>query len=88
MGTAEEIFIRAGRQIQQMIEVIVENEPEPEEQVGEVVEFSRSKPEESNIATLESLEKVFDHIRMLDAEGFPLHLLRLVASDLSFPGRL
>ena len=70
-GTAEEIFLRASRQIFQMIDVIAGNELEPEKQVGDIVEFSRRKGEEGRIDRLDSLEKVFDYIRMLDAEGYP-----------------
>lgn len=71
LGNAEEIFIRAGKQIRRMIETIVENEPVPQEQKGKVIEFARRKPGDGNISKLESLEQVFDHIRMLDAEGYP-----------------
>lgn len=71
LGTAEEIFIRAGALMQQMILEIVKDSPEPVAQTGEPVIFKRRKPEESNMAALTQLEEVFDHIRMMDAEGYP-----------------
>lgn len=70
-GTAEEIFVRAARQIELMIADMVLHPCTPEEQTGEVVSFARRKPEESNVAHLETLETIFDYIRMLDAEGYP-----------------
>lgn len=70
-GTAEEIFLRAVREIEEMIVTIVENEPAPVPQAGEAVLFKRRKPEDGNIAHLSGLEDVFDYIRMLDAEGYP-----------------
>ena len=70
-GTAQEIFTRANKIIEQMIEAIVIKDLKPKEQEGEVVKFKRRKKEDSNILEIEDLEKVYDHIRMLDAEGYP-----------------
>ena len=70
-GSAEEIYLRAAKIIKEMIFFIIENSPLPRGQEGEVVHFKRRHPEESNIDELESLEKVCDYIRMLDAEGYP-----------------
>ncbi len=70
-GTAHEIYVRAGRQIELMIAEMVNNEPTPQVQIGDITTFARRKPEDSNIEELENLEQVFDYIRMLDAEGYP-----------------
>lgn len=70
-GSAEEIFIRASDKIFEMIEYVATNQPMPQEQQGEVVGFKRRMPEQSKIPDTKSLTKVFDHIRMLDAEGYP-----------------
>lgn len=70
-GSAEEIYLRAAKVIEQMIAKIVLDSPAPQPQVGPVTAFVRRKPAESNLEGLESLEQVFDHIRMLDAEGYP-----------------
>ena len=71
LGTAEEIFIRSTEVIREMIETIIETEPIPEKQKGEVVNFRRRKPCEGDLSNLESLEQVYDYIRMLDCEGYP-----------------
>lgn len=70
-GTAEEIFIRMAVIIKGMIEEIIVNNTQPVAQHGEAVVFKRRKPEDSNIAQLETLEHVYDYIRMLDCEGYP-----------------
>lgn len=70
-GTAEEIYMRAAEIIEDMINWIVDDQPEPIPQQGEVSWFSRRQPEESNIKDLDNLNKLFDYIRMLDAEGYP-----------------
>jgi len=70
-GAAEEIYLRAGRLTEEMILEIVKTKPQPLPQEGEVLTFSRRKPSESCIDNPQSLTKLFDHIRMLDAEGYP-----------------
>ncbi len=70
-GTAEEIYMRAANVIEEMIKWIIVNNPEPVPQQGEGCYFPRRKREESSIDELQSLEKLFDYIRMLDAEGYP-----------------
>lgn len=70
-GRAEEIYIRAGEVAAQMIARIIQAEIVAVPQTGEVVMFKRRKPEESNIAKLQSLSQLYDHIRMLDAEEYP-----------------
>lgn len=70
-GSAEEIYIRANIIMEEMIAEIVLCEPHPVPQSGEIVSFSRRGPDQSNIEELSSLDKVFDYIRMLDAEDYP-----------------
>ena len=70
-GTAYEIFIRSTYVIEGMIEKVVKNKLHPVPQVGEIVEFKRRKPADSNWENLSTLEEVFDYIRMLDCEGYP-----------------
>ena len=70
-GTAEEILLRANKLIEEMIVDIISHKPVAENQVGEPSYFRRRTPEESNIAQLGELEKVFDYIQMLDGEGYP-----------------
>jgi len=70
-GTAEEIFIRANKVIEEMIVNIVEKNPMPTPQEGEATYFKRRNPEDSSIKSIKSLEKLFDAIRMLDVQGYP-----------------
>lgn len=72
-GTAQEIFNRAAEIIfKRMIPEIVKKKRDPIPQKGKVVTFKRRRPDESDISGLSSLTKVYDHIRMLDAEGYPV----------------
>lgn len=70
-GTAREIFERATLIIKEMIYEIINKKIEPIPQVGDITEFKRRKPEDSNLIELSDLEKVFDYIRMLDCDGYP-----------------
>ncbi|ELS34321.1 MULTISPECIES: methionyl-tRNA formyltransferase [Pseudanabaena] len=70
-GNAEEIYIRATYLSAQMIEYIIQNEPCPVEQKGEVTLFKRREPAESEIPEMQSLQNLYDFVRMLDAEGYP-----------------
>jgi methionyl-tRNA formyltransferase len=70
-GTAEEIFIRMATLIKGMVEEIIANNTQPVPQQGEPTVFRRRKPEDSNIAHLETIEQLYDYIRMLDCEGYP-----------------
>lgn len=71
-GNAEEIFLRAGRLSADIIAEMIRTGPEPVPQCGEAVIFKRRRPEQSAIpANLPDLGALHDHIRMLDAEGYP-----------------
>jgi len=71
-GSAEEIYLRAGRLSADMIADLVLTQPQPVEQSGEPVIFKRRQPGESAIPEeLENLDQWHDFIRMLDADGYP-----------------
>jgi methionyl-tRNA formyltransferase len=70
-GTAEEVLQRASVLMEDLIVDIVNNHQNPIPQVGKVVSFLRRKPEDGDIAKLDNLEKIYDYIRMLDADGYP-----------------
>jgi len=70
-GSASDIFYRATGVIREMIVSIVEKDIRPVPQRGEIVEFKRRKPEESDISDLKEPGVVYDYIRMLDCEGYP-----------------
>ncbi len=71
-GTANEIFARSAHVIAGMIEEIVSKEPTPAPQVGEPVVFTRRTPTQSRIPDCSrEPQKFYDHVRMLDADGYP-----------------
>lgn len=75
-GSAEEIFRRASELSLQMMAEIVDHEPEPVPQKGEATVFARRKPNQSELPEDPSPEALYDHIRMLDAPGYPRAFLR------------
>ncbi len=70
-GTAEEILLRASKITGEMIETIVREQPTPQPQTGEPTIFNRRTPRDGNLSELDELDKIFDYIRMLDADGYP-----------------
>lgn len=70
-GSAEEIYRRAGLLAFDMMGEIAEAEPRPVPQQGEVTVFRRRRPEESRLPEGGTCEAMYDHIRMLDAPGYP-----------------
>lgn len=83
-GTAEEIFILSSKVIEEMIDVIINEEPVPKEQKGDIVKFRRRKPKDGDISNLESIEDIYDFIRMLDCEGYPKAFLETDHFKLEF----
>jgi hypothetical protein len=71
LGAAEEILLRAARLTEVMIARVVQERPVPQPQSGAVTTFRRRTQQHSDVASLDSLEKLFGHIRMLDATGYP-----------------
>ena len=70
-GTAEQIYRRAGELSTDIIRLMIVEQPEPEEQTGEVVVFKRRTPDQSELPDGASPEMLYDFIRMLDADGYP-----------------
>lgn len=70
-GHAEEIYLRAGKLSIEIMQWMIEHNPQPTPQEGEVVTFKRRKPEQSSLPTTGSLRNAYDFIRMLDADGYP-----------------
>ncbi|MFZ7133087.1 MAG: formyltransferase family protein [Eubacteriales bacterium] len=92
-GTADEIFIRASKIIFfEMIPLIIKGDIKPIEQSGEVVHFKRRNPSDSEIdSSISSMEEFYNHIRMLDGQGYPKAFIkfgkyRLEFSRASFKG--
>ncbi len=70
-GTAQDIFKNASEIINLMIEEIIVEKITPKPQNGDPTYFKRRSPEMSNIEDIDSTQKIYDYIRMLDAEGYP-----------------
>jgi methionyl-tRNA formyltransferase len=71
-GRAQDIYIRSSKIIAKMIKEIIVREPKPVAQKGKAVMFLRRRPEQSKIALkYKTLGKIYDHIRMLDADEYP-----------------
>jgi len=85
-GSAERIFTRCSRIVFNMMRYIIENEPEPKEQKGRPVIFQRRTPAESRIPDTGDLDKIYDYIRMLDAEGYPRAFIETEKLRLEFSG--
>lgn len=84
-GSATEIFKRVSNIIfEDIIYHIICNRPAPIPQEGTVVSFARRTPEQSDITNLKSSIKVYDYIRMLDAEGYPLAFVETPTLKIEF----
>lgn len=83
-GTAQVIFERTVPIIESMIQEILDKNLQPSPQKGEPTLFKRRKPKESNIEDLSDLTDVYDHIRMLDAPGYPKAFLETEHFKLEF----
>lgn len=70
-GTAEDILKRASDLMEKMIINIVKNNPVAVPQSGVPVVFKRRNKEDGNLINLSELDIIYDHIRMLDADGYP-----------------
>ena len=70
-GNADSIFRRASNIVFDMVAEIIKQDIEPVPQQGDPVYFKRRTPEQSKLLEHGDLKSVYDHVRMLDAEGYP-----------------
>ena len=70
-GSAQEIYERAADKIYNMIEYVIKNELVPKPQKGKETVFDRRTPALSVLPENGDLVKLYDHIRMLDADTYP-----------------
>ncbi len=87
IGSAEENFIKLSNTIfTKMIPQLLETNIIPKKQSGDVTTFKRRTPSLSNLETLDvsSLSRLYDFIRMLDAEGYPRAYLMLSNVKIEF----
>ena len=84
-GSAQEIFVRCSDVIfKEMIPKFLEERLEPVEQTGEPVLFKRRTEKDGEITSDMELDKIYDYIRMLDAEGYPRAYIEFGEYRLSF----
>lgn len=84
-GSAQEIFVRCADIIfREMLPVFLTQKVEPKPQEGEPVVFKRRKPEDGKITHDMELDKIYDYIRMLDAEGYPRAYMEFGSYRLEF----
>lgn len=84
-GTAEEIYIRSSNIIfDRMIPHIICKQPSAKPQLGKIVEFTRRKPQDSELHPDMDLKRIYDYIRMLDAEGYPKAFIKFGQYKLEF----
>jgi len=70
-GSAKEIFSRTSLVIYKMIVEIIEKNIKPTPQKGNPFYFKRRTPSQSRIEGIKSMGELYNHIRMLDCEGYP-----------------
>ena len=75
-GSAGELYLKAANLISVMIDEIIKLKPIPIAQTGEVIEFKRRTPNQSEISKVNDLDSAYDYIRMLDAPGYPNAFLK------------
>lgn len=75
LGRAEDIYIRMADLIWDMIAVIVSSDSPPTPQKGIPTLFSRRTPDQCEMPSQCSMDELYDHIRMMDAPGYPLAFL-------------
>ena len=85
-GSANDIFQRMAPRIIDLVEMIILGKPVPNEQSGEVTYFHRRTPDQSEILDSMVIGQLYDHIRMLDADGYPKGYLELKNLRFEFSG--
>ncbi|MCS7071870.1 MAG: hypothetical protein NZM00_10225, partial [Anaerolinea sp.] len=83
-GTAQEIYIRATDLIVDMVRTIVVEQPIPQTQSGPVTKFRRRSAADSEWPAQSDLQRLHDHIRMLDADGYPRSFVRVGGYRIEF----
>ncbi len=84
-GNASDVYHRAAIMSQSMIRKIIDEELQPKEQTGVVTKFKRRIPNDSEITdVINSGEKLYDFIRMLDGPGLPCAFIKIDKTRLEF----
>ena len=70
-GSAKSIYIRSTKLSLRMIKYISKNRIKSKKQIGKAVQFKRRNKDQSKLKLNNSLEYIYNFIRMLDAPGYP-----------------
>jgi len=70
-GSAQDIFERASKKITKLIDFIIEKNPIPTAQKGDIVLFERRSQTQSKIPKNIRIDEMYDYIRMMDADTYP-----------------
>ena len=68
-GKAQHIYERMSSLAMEMAKDIVDSQPSAIPQEGEPLMFERRRPAESELRDVNNIKELYDHIRMLDADG-------------------
>jgi len=83
-GSLSEIFVRLNNATNSIIERLICNLPVPKEQTGKIFNFKRMSPEDNEILSNYSFEKIYDIIRMVDDPSYPCAYLNLEHVKIEF----
>lgn len=75
-GNLNQIFERISIQIIDMIKILITKRVKTKSQIGKVYKFRRIKKYESEIKNEKNIEKIYNKIRMLDADNYPKAYIR------------
>ena len=87
-GKISEIFFNLSSKIEKLILKIVNENPKPIAQSGEIVEFKRLKPNESKLDFSLIPEELFDRIRMVDGLDYPKAFIKIGNYKIEFSNAL
>jgi len=83
-GKAQDIYKNSSKIIFNMIESMLQKVIVPKKQLGKVTKFKRRTAKQSKMPKNKSLIKVYDHIRMLDADTYPKAFINYGNLNLQF----
>lgn len=87
-GKISEIFINLAGTVEKLILKIINENPVPVDQAGQVVKFQRLNFEHNEMDFSLSLEKLFDRIRMVDGMDYPKAFKKIGKYSINFSNAL
>ena len=70
-GSGEQIMLRMNKIILKMIKFYLKKLPKLKKQIGIVTYFKRRDPNQRKVLFTKRVDQIYDHIRMLDIQGYP-----------------